>query len=132
MANNGIEIYLQPRSHLLNTGTATRGARKCRRESTPETKLTPSWSAAANSAKRSAPPRARKRTKRRNVPHLRRLLVGNRTDYMSPYVIFGPPHRCLLKNLFDPPKNLFQQHRSSTGIPRCPRHVTPLVYRVRC
>lgn len=38
---------------------------------------------------------------------LRRLLVGDRTDYMSPYVIFGPSHRCLLKNLFDPPKNLF-------------------------
>jgi hypothetical protein len=43
---------------------------------------------------------------------LRRLLIENRTNYMSPYIIiFGGSRRCLLKNLLDPPKNLFQQHR---------------------
>src|ERR1700692_3283940 len=42
---------------------------------------------------------------------LRRRRVGNRTDYMSPYIIFGLPHRCLWKNPFDLPKNLFQQYR---------------------
>jgi len=30
---------------------------------------------------------------------------------MSPYIIFAPPHRCLWKNRFDPPKTLFQQYR---------------------
>ena len=36
---------------------------------------------------------------------------------MSPYIIFGGSRRCLLKNLLDPPKNLFQQHRSFTTAP---------------
>ena len=39
---------------------------------------------------------------------------------MSPYIIFGPPHRCPLKNLFDPPKNLFQQYRSDSTETKLP------------
>ena len=43
---------------------------------------------------------------------LRRLPVENWIGYLSPYIIFGLEHRCLGKNLFDLPKNLFQQYRS--------------------
>jgi hypothetical protein len=42
---------------------------------------------------------------------------------MSPYVIFGPSHRCFLKNLLNPPKNLFQQHRSFATDLRWSRNV---------
>ena len=44
----------------------------------------------------------------RLTENLRRLPVGNRTDHVSPYIIFGPPHQRLCKNLFVPPKRLFQ------------------------
>jgi hypothetical protein len=48
---------------------------------------------------------------------MKALLIENRIGRMSPYNIFGTPNRCAFKNLLDPPKNLFQQHRPLTATP---------------
>ncbi|MGB8739146.1 MAG: hypothetical protein WCD52_02530, partial [Xanthobacteraceae bacterium] len=48
---------------------------------------------------------------------MRRLPVENWIGYLSPYIIFGLEHRRLGENLFDPPKNLFQQYRPFADIP---------------